>query len=236
MTRKDPIRELLKKYKLDRPLPDGQKNRLGSIRKKSMISILRKRGKYSPFVLIVVWFFFWIKRFGVSLSLGKSAVVVFTAIIITMGAVATSAYYAVNLLLKEEIKTERIKQDVNKNAGPEAASGREAAHRYQIVIGSFEFDPEIGATGRQINNSIRYELIRIKGGNTVAPPGVPGTVAIKNILVGSIIKLDKTYRITAKIIDRSTSRVIYLVSESADSTQDIPRACRALSEKIAAKI
>jgi hypothetical protein len=236
-SRKDAIKELLKKYKFDRPLPDDRKKQLGRIRKKSMIAILEKKGKYSSFLFLAVTFFFWVKRFGISLSLGKSAVAVLTAMIVILGAVATSAYYAVSgLLMKHEITSEQAMTSPTKDPGRPLEPPREEKTSYRIVVGNFDFDPELAAAGRQTNSSIRSELLRIKGGTMVAMAGAPGSAKTNMILAGSIIRLDATFLITAKIIDRTTSRVLFLVSESAESEQDIPRACRVISEKIAGRI
>lgn len=238
MTKKDPAKELLQKYKMDKPLPDGNRKNIRVLKKRTMIHILKNQKRYSTFVFLAVSIFFWIKRFGVSFSLVKSAVVVLFALTLFVGAVAASAfitvkYLVMNTSVKEEIyKRKNKKEEVHNNELEKKIN----IPQYRISMAYFEYDSAISAIGRQVNSSLRNELLNLKGGNVIDFTSGPANIKSNRIIVGSITKLDTTYLITAKIIDRTTSRIIEYVTETVETESDIPRACSVVSAKIAKKI
>lgn len=234
MKHDDPIKELLIKYKMDRPLPDDQRRRMRKIKKHTLVTIIKKQGKYSTFLFVVISFYLWIKRVGISLSLGKSAVVILSAITVLGGAAAAGAIYIISRSAAPEM--ECIEQGRNAPAGEARGSGRTTAPNYRAIIVPLEYDPEIGQAGALANNLIRNELNGMKGGAAVTPPGSSGSDKAKKILTGSVVKLENMYTITVRIIDRNTSRILYFGSENAESEHDIPRACRELSARIADKL
>ena len=75
MNQRDILRQVITKYKLDKPIPVKAQKEMLTARKDTLIEILKRNKKYSIFLFSVISLFFWIKRFGLSLSILKSAII-----------------------------------------------------------------------------------------------------------------------------------------------------------------
>lgn len=229
MIKKDPIKELFKIYKFEKPLSDDQKKQLNRSKSRSLVAILKKQKKFTPILLLSVTVFFWIKRFGINISLGQSLVAAVTSIVFATGTLSAGTYYAARHFFFPDRVKELKKEDKEiKTVVPEP--------HYRIVIAGFAFENDIAQVGKKVNGIIVQDLIQHWGASAIGLMGAKGSEHAGRIITGSVVKMEKSYLITAKIIDRKTSQIILYTTETALSDADIPRACRTIAGKISGRI
>ncbi|MCP4132366.1 MAG: hypothetical protein GY754_15445 [bacterium] len=109
MKKNDIVKQVLKKYKFDHELSPEEEKHLFKIRKKILKSVLKRHGVYSMYVSLAVSLFLGIKRFGMSLSIGKSFIAVGSAALIMGAGIAAGAAVAVKkIVIDQPVAEERV--------------------------------------------------------------------------------------------------------------------------------
>ncbi|MCP4130226.1 MAG: hypothetical protein GY754_04525 [bacterium] len=256
MSQVDQFKKVLVKYKFHNPTPPENKKAVGKFKKDTLVTILKKKGKYGLFVSLVISLFLWTKKAGFSISIGKIMLIVAAVGTVTAATISAGAYFTVKYIAETRSleKTEPIEKneldimeptkdtikDSEKKtafAPPVTPDKKPEAEkiRYKLAVTGLQYDSSIKDIGRKINNSILAGVVSIGGKDAAARIStIPKKERPKKILSGTIVKLDETYRISAKIVEKG--RVILYETETAKSKDDIDRACKALSKKIAGKL
>ena len=255
MSNPDTLQQVVSKYKLDAPVPEKVQKAMRKAKRKTLIGVFRKHNKYSLFLFITVSVFFWFKKIGITISVLKSAIITATAAAVSAAGILTGSYYFVQKIIipqlkdipenNQDIKTgvstrilkdkvitkddktinEKIKPSINKEI------------RYKLGLINFRYDKSISGIGKRISSLIKNNLTRIRGKGTIANIyTIPKSIRPSKVLTGTIIKLDQSYRITVKVINKKTLKVLLYETETAQSEKEINNACKKLSQKIAKKI
>ncbi|MCP4132057.1 MAG: hypothetical protein GY754_13870 [bacterium] len=107
------LESALDKYHLTSPVPPELQKHILANTKKNLVRLLKEAGWYSPFFALVLFFFFFLKRLGIHLSVAKTVIAVGVASAVSVAGVSSGVYVAVkNIVLEEAEKTE-IHKDVN---------------------------------------------------------------------------------------------------------------------------
>ena len=119
MNQADIFKELIRYYRLEKPVPIKVHKDLLQARRETLIAILKKQGKYGLFILLVMNLFFFGKRIGISMSIIKCTIIVWTISLTTAGVITLSAYYiARNILsiephpIKEQLQEEQVREKI----------------------------------------------------------------------------------------------------------------------------
>ncbi len=250
MNQADTLKEVIKKYKLQMPMEPYQKKLLNDSKKRTYIRILKKHGLYFTILLPVISFLYWVKKFGITLSLAKSALIVGAAALITAGVVTGGSFYIVKEVILK--KPENIEKKINKNVDsntnknpvdkkdktrasekPSFLSGQ-VTYRIGIIPFKFDGDKKIASAALQ---EILSNIRRIKGKNSAAVFDLSSMgKRVSKKLTGTLIKLGGSYRISIKLIDLKNSKIELYTSETAKRENDLANACKKLAVKIAKKI
>lgn len=252
MNNEDILKSVIDKYKLDEPVPSDVRIAMESSKKESLISILKGDAERAIFISLTVSFFLWIKKFGISISIAKSAIAVAAALIIGAGTITAVSVYSTVLVLDYLSDN---KQKIEKAEELKSVSGeKKEAETYQIQeITSFaaavhrvDMDDVPDITLSEYRNLMIQALRSIKGSKAA--------IILENLdeyhisdktLSISIIRLDEksktsgagpVYRISAKIINASNSQVLMYSSVTADGESSIPDSIQKLAEKISVKL
>jgi len=226
------LRRILHTYKLDNPMPPDVKRQMILSKKSTLISILKLKGKYSIPVMMIIAVFFWTKKLGIGISITKSILATIMASMIAAGGISIGAFYVVKRIVidRTENKTPSIviPETVNEKmekAGPAI---------YSIGLMPLEADEGDKDLARLLTAGLSSELQRIKGEkNVVAVKGVNDANRSEKLLLGSVAKIEGSYRVTTRLVDRGNSRILLITTESLTSKADIDTICKKMAGKIA---
>lgn len=247
MNRDDTLKAVIEKYKLSEPVPPDVRIAMEKSRRKNLTAILKKGIMPAFFISAVVTFFFWIKKFGISLTITKCAAAVSAAMIIGTGVVTAAGIYTagkiISLVSDNKINTGNI------NSFPETKPGQSSAREVlhygvavQDVVMDNVSDTEISTyTTKMIN-----ELRKIKGaGIAININNLDAFHVSDRILSVSIMKLEEKksfsgtrtiYRVSAKIINSTNSHILMHTSVTAENLEEIPDSLGVLSKRISDRI
>ena len=246
------LKTVIDKYKLDDPVPFEARMVMEKSRKENLVRILKKETGGIIFISLVVSFFLWIKKFGISVSIAKSAVAVTAALIIGAGVITAAGVYTAgkiaDYISDNNQKTEHIqnlKKDSGESINPEVQAVPEIIS-YSVAVAPVEMDDVPDKLLSEYRNQMIHELRENKGVKAaVNSYSLDNYHTSDKTLQVSIIKLDEkskasgaesVYRISAKIISTADSRVLMYSSVTADGESTIPDSIKKLAEKISAKL
>ncbi len=249
MNKADVFKNIIFKYKLDRSIPLEVQREMDSARKQTLIQILKINKQYSILLLIAVSFFFWIKRFGMTYSLIKSAIIISSLGVVTTGLILGGAFvsvkkYIIDAPVKEKgvpALDEKIKGKESIKIIPEKTKIIENKDRapapYKIDVVSFEYDTNSKEIAGIMTKKIIYYLNKLKGFNTAGKiRASKKNIKAKRFLVGSITKIDLNFHISIKVVDSNNSILLLQLSEYFTEKSEIDSLCLRLSNRIIEKI
>ena len=252
MKNEDILKSVIDKYKLDEPVPSEVRIAMERSRKKSLIRILKEDAERAIFITLAVSFFLWIKKFGISISIAKSAIAVAAALIIGAGTITAAGVYSTVKVLdylsdnKQKIeKTEELKsvsgekKETETNQIPEITS-------FAVAVHTVDMDDAPDRSLSEYRNKMIQSLRSIKGSKAaIILENLDEYHTSDKTLSISIIRLDEksktsenesVYRILAKIINSANSQVLMYSSVTADGESSIPDSIQKLAQKISAKL
>jgi hypothetical protein len=237
----DSLNLLLNKYKFANEIPSNVQKHILKSKKRALFSIYKKNKKLSVLVFFAVNLYFLIKRFGLPFTFAKTYVITVVSIAITLGAFAAGSsvfiydqyfvekhvYDGVSLV--KGIGIEHISDEIK-------AKPAKLAFSHKLTIIPFEAEDSEAKIAKNILNDIMKHLIRIKRKPVVVIKHDISQAETVKLLIGVIIKLEDTYRISVKIIDKETTEVDFYDVEQVKSQDEISDACLRLARKISSKI
>jgi hypothetical protein len=238
MNEKEIMRRLLEKFRFTAPLPDDVRRGMPARRKSGLVSILRMKRKYGVFIAPVIWFFFLARRLGVPMSVAKCTVIVWAIIILMTGAATTGAVYAVKLLAPVESAPEAPAVpgkggEVRADARSVSSSPGVEEPPASLGVVPFEFVGADAELAEKVTRKIGGRLIGSRGAGKVVYSGGPaGSRKAKTLLLGTVVKLGDGYRITARVVDTASSRILVFASEKISSAGEADEACERITAKV----
>lgn len=244
MNSEETLKAVIDKYKLSEQIPPEVRASIARHRKDGLIRILGKDTKNTLFISAVVSFFLWIKRFGIPISITKSAAIIVTAVAVAAGTLAVTGVYATRIILRhihvEEQRATPVTEDINI---PGQVLRLETLPRevinYDLAVSSIEMNDLPGNERSALTEKIIASLRKKSGENAaISIDQIDRYHIAGRILSISIIKLeDKSgesalYRISVKIVRSSDSMVIVHTSVTVENEDSIPAALDEIAGKI----
>ncbi len=246
MKQNDLIKELFRKYHLQQELPPGSREKMAVLRRETLVAILRSKGKYSLLLVPVLKIFYLSRRIGIPLSMSKSAIAAATALMLATGTVSAGTYYTIryvqDILRSTEHEKPVIPGQENSNivpVTPGKAYVRDTVS-YQLAIGKFHSSDKTGST---MAERLKRSLIEtLNEREAVGKAALLQQIQdnrineVKYILLGSVIQLENSYRVSARLVEQKTSRIIMYASETVAQKDQLHKATSAIANKIAAAL
>jgi len=242
------LKAVINKYELDEPVPTDARLAMEKSRRENLVTILKKDAGNIIFISAVVTFFLWIKKFGISLSIAKSAAVLTAAAIIGGSVITVAGVYTARKVIRH-VSSEKYKVEnpaaVNTVQEKKSDEATQEVLHYSVAVEPVEIDDPANRRHQEYTQKIIQKLRNIHG-----PKAALGINKLDQfhkadkILSVSIIRLkDKSdsdpsksiYRVSAKIINYSNSQVLLHLSVIADGESSIPDSLSQLAEKISSK-
>ncbi len=237
MRNEDKLREVLEFYRFHEPVPAEARSHILRARKETLKRILREKGKYGLLILLGVNTYYLLKKLGISISLGKSVTIAVTVSLLSATAVTVAAYFTVQYAIsgkpgviekpeiEEKIKKEsevEKKSSLKTNIDGKPVALKPAVPRPLLNIIPFKHDKSLKNISAQIVKNISSSVKSSKGDWAVTTSvDLPSGKKAGKVLFGSIAKLGDKYIITARLVERKSSRVIQFIKETAESEDEI---------------
>jgi len=211
------LQKVLEKYGFTAPLPPEVRKDIYKRKRKILVDILKKYGRYNPFIAGALAVFFFMKAVGFSLTLAQSAGVLILAGAIAAATVTSGVYYTVTRVLNRPMSVElpsppagEIKNEQKTSTAAPREAIRLAPPAYYIA--SPETSELITPIVRDKVKAALFSVItRAKGpGSAGYAPGAPAPLGIAL----NIEKTGQSFTITARLIDRATSRILHIYTET----------------------
>ena len=243
MNKDELLTAVIAKYELSQPVPSDVRAFIEKSRRDGLAAILKQGARRALPVTAVVTFFLWIKKFGLSVSIVKSAVAVTAAITLGAGAIAAGSVYG-TVKLTDYLKNRKADVKINEPAvtGKSVMIDKKNDRApevilYSVAVSKVEMDNTAGKVLSGYTDTVIRELRRKRGQKAaIAFTGLDRYHKADKILSISIIKLEENreavYRISAKIINSSDSRLLRHESLTTDKEQEIDSSLKKLAGKI----
>ncbi len=245
MNNEELLNSVIKKYELADPLPAEVRAFMEKSRREGLVNILRQDAPRAIMVTAAVSFFLWIKKFGVTVSIVKSAVAVTAAAAIGAGAVTAAGVYGT-------VKVTRYLSSDNSGVKTIEVTGTETSALqdntdltlprvlyYDLAVSPVEMDSDVPGVLQEYTHVVIDELRKVNGEHSAISIDLLDSNHKSDRVLGlSIIKLDDNpaseYRVSAKIINSRNSQVIKHISRTVRSESEIPGSLRSLAVKVSA--
>jgi len=233
------LRKILSRYRLDHPVSESGRQRMLSARQRTLTMIMKNKGKYGIFFALVLKIFYLARGSGIPLSVAKSAMAAATLLLVTTGAISTGTYYTVKYI-QHEIKTSVLEKPPAfiPADGKELPAGNTspAPVQYDIAIGKFQSPGSESRLADALEDDLRTRLSRMRGNEKVImlsklPPGAEKLP--RYLLLGSIIPMGEHVRVSARLVEISTSKIVVYVSQTIDGEENIHEAGKAIAGRVA---
>jgi hypothetical protein len=230
------MRGLLGRYGLAAPVPDEHKKIISGSMARVLSAVLKRGGMYSlPYGIFLALYFF-LKKFGITLTAAK------TAVLVTMTAsVSAGGYYIYQsdaVRGNVEVHENRAIAKAPATDGTVMKHGRVSAPviTYTLGIEPLSSSSVDRKTLGIIAEDISRRISGIRGANYTGLVPRGGSRGLRYRMLGNVEKLDDAYMIFVKVINTSDSSIIYAAKEKAGSAGEIGEACDRLAKKIAAGV
>jgi len=233
------LQKILNRYRLNHPVSESGRQRMFSARQKTLAMIMKNKGKYGLFFAVVLKIFYLARRFGIPLSVAKSAMVATTALLVTTGAITTGTYYTVKYI-QHELKTDVLEEPSAfmpaDDKAPPSGNALPVHVQYDIAIGKFQSSGSGSNLADALEDDLRTRLSRMRGKGKVImlsklPPGAKKPP--RYLLLGSIIPMGEHVRVSARLVEISTSKIVVYVSQTIDGKENIQEAGKAIATRVA---
>ncbi|HOT44182.1 MAG TPA: hypothetical protein PLM53_06050 [Spirochaetota bacterium] len=235
------MRRVFDRYRVSSPLSGDVQRRAMRMKRKNLVSVMKKLGIYSPLYGMILSLYFFLKKLGIGLSIMQSAVLFFTASAVVVSSVAAGGYLLVgNVVVKSPSVYEEHEKKAAPAAEPDAKSGdvtggnSSIAYRYRLQFYGLENNGADGTLVAQVSDAMRSEIIRLKGRDRIAVSAVPDRAGL--VLTGSVEKLDRQYLFSIRLTERRTRRIIFAASEESATAEGLRDLAVRFAQSVAGNI
>lgn len=234
------MQRVFDRYRVSSPLPGEVQRRALRMKRKNLVAVMKKVGIYSPLYGMILAVYLFMKKIGIGLSVMQSAVVLFTASAVAVSAAAAGGYMlAGKVMVKTRVEMERgekaaPKAEPGANSGDVSGGTSRIKYRYRLQFYGLENTGAEGPLVAQVSESMRNEIKRLKGHDTIAI--TPGPDGSNMVLTGSIEKLDRQYLLSIRLTDRRTRRIIFAASEESATADGLHDLAVRFAQSVAGKI
>lgn len=242
MSNIDDLDKILKKYKYSEPIPEEVQKKFLNGKKRSLNKVLKKLNKHSFFYSMVIVLFFLFRKFGLKLSIFQTTVVTGSVASIIVGSAGAGTYvgakkaveYYKSIEQKTEIpqKTDQtIELNDEKQVVIKKSPVKKEINTGQIEIGKFVSTNVDNQLVKKIKLTLASKLtdfyLKKKGNKKVEKT---------TELLGSVEKINNIYILSIRGIQKSTGKIVYVVSETANNNNQALIKTEKIAKNIASKL
>ncbi|MFH0975872.1 MAG: hypothetical protein V1874_08835 [Spirochaetota bacterium] len=251
--------KLLLRFRFKQFLPNDVKVFIVRYEQKALIKTLQNFGEYNLIYGLAVRIFFLSYKLKLRFSIKQSKIILGIISIITAGiltaAILFSAEYIKNnnselsdksdsqILVDfsaEQDNSKHLKdiiKDENKAIQEKSILSDNKNVKYRLGVNLFSAKNIESSLSKTVTDNIHNELLRTLGqGKVIDLSKNQKGLRFNRILSGSVSGLGKKIIITAKVIDVGDSKVIFGVTETIDSANEIDVKCTGIAETILKEI
>ncbi len=237
----DQFNRVMEKYRLVEPLTADVQRHLRKSKRRQFNRTLKRTSGYSALFLFISNVFFTLKKYGIAITIVKSAILIGIVALLTAGVVSTALYFLVLQNVPDPEVVSKARDRVTGNAGQDSTADNEEdslAEPAVVIEDRLGVQPFTGVnlpvtrtTG--VSDRMAQSLAALRGGSRVINLRF-GRGGKKSglMLLGSVEPADGSYSITARVVSVKDSRILFYDSETAASEQDLDSACDRLAKRI----
>ena len=240
---------VLLKYRFVEPVPPEVRRHIRLNKGRQFGITLKRAGAYSILFALISHLFFTLRKYGIGITIVKSALLLGILSLFTAAIITTGVYWFVIRSSPESPLYKEIDDSIGSigsiiekpatTAAPEEKDIVESPAVIENRIGVQPFHAENCPAALALSASDRMAgtLSSLRGRELVLNLRT-GRAGRKSgmMLFGSVDFLEGAYTVTARVVSVKDSRILYYDSEIAGTENDIQAACDRLSRKIFEKI
>jgi hypothetical protein len=225
------LKLILKMAAFEQPVPDTVKIQMMNSMRKNLIIILKRFGKYGFFTMAAVHLFFILKKIGISISLFKSYILLIMVSVLVAGVVGVTAF---TVIKKHFTAVSPVKEttlaSIPQNGRFKQQPGKKFAlpQNYKLEMLPFVASGKSTSDANKVTNTV-YKYLKKHFKETVVLSEADHGVESPYMMVGTIINLENTNTIHARLVDARSSMVLLYLSEKWVNDDDLGL----IAEKIA---
>ena len=240
MTNTETMRLILSFYRFDMPLYKRERARAVKSKKKVLVGILKKYGKYTLLIMLCVNLIYLMKKAGVYITLEKAMRVVSVS---TVAVILLMSLIIAYLLMREPERAMVTRNGIV--SAPVAADKTEPAKavekpiaevkpeiRYRMQIADFTCMPSEKKMTASFVRALKRELKKSGGADAAAFMKETPDYQAPVVLTGSITKSPDGYMIIVRAVDSSSSEVKILSRNSVTDMTGFSVTARKVAEEI----
>jgi hypothetical protein len=225
------LKLILKMYSFEQPMPDSVKKQMLISMRKNLIIILKRFGKYGLLTMAAVYLLFLLKNVGLSISLFKAYILLLVTSVLMAGAISIVVYSVIKkhitvVLPVRETTLACIKPN-DKKLKPQQQSIT-SVRNYKLEMFPFAVSGRITSESNKVTNTI-FSCMKKQLNETVVLSELNQSADSPYMMLGSVIQLENTNTIHARLVDARNSIVLMYVSQEWINDDDL----NIVAEKIA---
>ncbi len=238
------LQNLLDKYKVTAPLPHALQEHVLDNKRKQLVIILKKLGRYNPLFGIILFVFFLFRKSGFGLSIIQSAIVLTVSSVFFVGGISFSTYLYVKQSSDSGAKVEHSgiidkSPSISDNSRILARKQKKTTVagnlKFEKFIQIHPFESSSEEFSQAITSEIKKELVRLRGKSNILTSG-NNSHESSVLMFGSVEKIKISYVITTRLVDKKTGKLIFMTSEQFKSMKDVNMVCKKIAMAISGNI
>lgn len=231
--------EVLLKYRFVEPAPVEVQRHIRKIKRKQFQVIMKRTAGYTLLFSLISNIFLALKKYGIGITIVKSAVLLGIITLMTAGAVTTGVYF---FMVRDVPDNKTIGvMDVIREAAPavlsDGAKEPPAVIEDRLGVQPFAGIQYPAVQAARASDRIAKSLAALRGDDRVVNLRF-GREGKKSgmMLFGSVELSGGTYIVTARVASVKDSRILFYDMETAGTDAEVEGACDRLARKIYEKI
>jgi len=229
---------LLEKYKKTRSIPGSVRSRIVQDEKRNYKAVMKRLGRYNPFIAAVAFVFFTLKKIGITATFTKSIIILSAASIIGGSAITTGIVFTIKHIQSEKVKTsDSIKQieeqslSISKKDQKEIIKYTVRPLKTTLSIGQISGVSSEDPAENIVNNAIYSEFIRLRGNNNITRSAQGSRLSI----TGELRHVDSQYRISIRLFENETGKILNVINEIS-TKEALPKTSQKIAKELSDSI
>ncbi|MBN1532831.1 MAG: hypothetical protein JXA20_09230 [Spirochaetes bacterium] len=226
----DSIKELLRLYRLDSPVPAEVQRHLSSRIERVFAGVMRKTGIYSTLFALFSYIFFLFKRLGILFPLKN---IVILGIVIGL----TSSGLVYLYVSRDSVPVNTIGPAVPVPPDAMPVMPQESKNKrpaYRLALNPLRSGSVDNDTLSRATMIVSDELSRLHGRDYWAMADEARSAAF--VLSGYIEKTEGGFVIFVKVVNSRSSAIVYVTRDRVQSLDEIPESCRRISAELSRRV
>jgi hypothetical protein len=223
------MQKLFEATEMTAPMDENAQAHSLKMKRKNLISLMRKLGIYSSLYGVILAFFFLFKKIGLALSVIQSAYLLLSISIVATASIGAGGVVAVKTYLIDKHGEEEPVPRINavsevwriadKSTQIESTKAKVANQEKEyIYFQGFSSSKADNNLLQRATKAMSDEFTRASAGTVVITGDEPYA---RYTLSGSIEIIDGRYHISVKLIEIGTRRIIFASSEVSDTADGV---------------